>query len=399
MKKKLLITASTFPRWEGDTEPRFILDYAKAMLKYYDVTVLAPMDPAAKKQEVLEGVNVIRYSYFPIKKLQTLCYPGAIVPRIKQKKVRGLLVPFMFLSLFLKLCIIGKRYDRAHAHWLIPQGIIHGFTKTPYIVTGHGGDVTSLNKGIFLKLKNRCIRKANAVVTVSEALKEKAIAIDPMCRPYVISMGCDTKLFSPEHRVDQYFDQYFEQDSNQNAVLNGKKVVLFAGRLAEKKGCTYLIEAMKQVENAILVIVGKGPLEAELKEQAAQMLDKVKFLGPKTHQELAAIYASADLFVAPSVTARDGDKEGFGLVIIEAMASGVPVVATRSGGIPDIITDDQNGLLVEEKDVDGLAHSINRVLTDAELCKRLQKESIVTAAKYDYEIIAEQYKNVIEETI
>ena len=75
-KPKLLITASTFPRWENDTEPRFILDLAKALLKYFDVTVLAPAAPNAKEKEKIEGVKVIRYHYFPIHSLESLCSPG-----------------------------------------------------------------------------------------------------------------------------------------------------------------------------------------------------------------------------------------------------------------------------------------------------------------------------------
>ena len=102
-KKKVLVTASTFPRWEQDTEPRFILDYCIGLSKYYDVTALVPAAPGASDEENLEGIHVIRYHYFPIHKLETLCYPGAIVPRIKEKKSRALLVPFLFLALFFNL--------------------------------------------------------------------------------------------------------------------------------------------------------------------------------------------------------------------------------------------------------------------------------------------------------
>ena len=102
-RKKLLITASTFPRWKNDTEPRFILDFAKAMLQYYDVTVLVPAAAGAKEKEILEGVKVIRYHYLPVHKWETLCYPGAIVPRIKEKKTRIFQVPFLMFSLWRKL--------------------------------------------------------------------------------------------------------------------------------------------------------------------------------------------------------------------------------------------------------------------------------------------------------
>ncbi|WP_143087440.1 hypothetical protein [Butyrivibrio proteoclasticus] len=91
-KKKLLVTASTFPRWENDTEPRFVLDLSKALTEYFDVTCLVPACPEAKDSEVLEGVKVLRYHYFPIHKFETLCYPGAIVPRIKQNKARATLL-------------------------------------------------------------------------------------------------------------------------------------------------------------------------------------------------------------------------------------------------------------------------------------------------------------------
>lgn len=102
-KKRLLVTASTFPRWKGDTEPRFVLDLCKYLAEWFDVTALVPYAPGAEEKEILERVTVIRYHYFPIHKWETLCYPGAIVPRIKEKKIRLLLVPCLFLALYFQL--------------------------------------------------------------------------------------------------------------------------------------------------------------------------------------------------------------------------------------------------------------------------------------------------------
>ena len=187
-KPKLLVTASTFPRWAGDTEPRFVLDLCVALKKYFDITVLVPAAPGAKDREILEGVNVIRYHYFPIHKLETLCYPGAIVPRIKQKKIRVILVPFLFIGLWYKLMRISKQYDYVHAHWLIPQGIVQSFFHTPYLVTGHGGDVASLNKGIIKKLKSRCLKNAKKITVVSKALEEKVKKLAPDVEVQVLSM-------------------------------------------------------------------------------------------------------------------------------------------------------------------------------------------------------------------
>ncbi len=387
-KRRLLITASTFPRWENDTEPRFILDYAKEMTKYYDVTVLVPAFPGAKQKEVLEGVNVERFHYFPIHRFETLCYPGAIVPRIKEKKVRIFLVPALFFSLYFKVKADICKYDVVHAHWLIPQGIIQSFIKDkPYLVTGHGGDVTSLNFRGFKALKRKCIKDAKAVTVVSRALKERIEELYPNDKTEIISMGCDTELFSNNKRKNNFFGQ------------EDKKVVLFVGRLAEVKGVTYLIEAMKQVRGAVLIIAGEGDQEQELRSQAKELEDKVFFIGPQTHEDLSAIYASADIFVAPSVTAKDGGREGFGLTVIEAMASGLPVIASRTGGITDIITNEVNGLLAEEKDVNQLAESINRLITDKELRKMLVKNAYETAQKYSYKNIASRYFELIEDKL
>lgn len=384
-KKKLLVTGSTFPRWNGDTEPRFVLDLSVALTEYYDVTVLVPAAPNAKETEIMEGVNVERYHYFPIHKWETLCYPGAIVPRIKEKKARALLVPFLFVSLFFNLLKRMKYYDVVHAHWLIPQGIIQSFFKKPYIVTGHGADVTSLNVSVIKKLKEKCMKNASGITAVSSHLKSemeklggKNIVIQPM--------GCHTDKFSAKYCKDNYFNQ------------NGKKVILFVGRLAEKKGVQYLIEAMENID-AKLVIVGKGPLEDALKKQAEKYKEKILFMGPKTHEELKIIYASADLFVAPSVTAKDGDVEGFGLVILEAMASGLPVVASKSGGIVDLIEDGVNGILAEERNSKDLADKINYLINNREKYEELVTQTRITAEKYDYKIIAQKYAQIIEKAV
>ncbi|WP_304402074.1 glycosyltransferase family 4 protein [uncultured Dubosiella sp.] len=389
-KKRLFVTGSTFPRWKGDTEPRFVLDLCKALTPYYDVTALMPMAPGAKEEEVLEGVKVKRFHYFPIHKWETLCYPGAIVPRIKQKKIRALLVPFLMLSLYHNLNKYKKDYDFVHAHWFIPQGIVQSFVKKPFIVTGHGGDVTSLNSGLFKKLKKRVLKKAKGITFVSQQLEDYLYDFFPEDRENfkkkteVISMGVNCSEFSPSYRIENYFNQ------------GNKKIILFVGRLAEKKGVTYLIDAMKEVD-AKLIIAGSGPLEEELKKQAEPFGDKIEFIGPKTHEELKVIYPSADIFVAPSITAKDGDKEGFGLVILEAMASGLPIVASDSGGIPAIIKNNFNGFLVKEKDINDINNKINLLLNNESVRSEILSNANDTVKNYDYKAIAKRYNKVLEE--
>lgn len=380
--EKLLVTASTFPRWEGDTEPRFILDLSEELTKYYDVTVLVPAAPGVKMREDMGDVHVIRYHYFPVHKWETLCYPGAIVPRIREKKIRVLLVPCLFISLYFKLMKVLPAYDIVHAHWLIPQGIIQAFFKKPYIVTGHGGDVASLNRGILKKMKIKCLKQARHVTVVSEDLKGKVQQLVPGLEPSVISMGVDTSKFGEKYRKENYFGQ------------DNKKVVLFVGRLAEKKGVTYLIEAMKDVD-AVLVIAGDGPLKEALIEQAKEQGDKIKFIGSKTHDELQVIYASADVFAAPFITAKDGDKEGLSVVVLEAMASGLPIVVNKVGGIGELLEDGETALLCEEKNTVQLTQKITAALNDMELRYRLCDNASRLVQQYDYKQIAQKYAAVM----
>ncbi len=391
-KRRLLITGSTFPRWQGDTEPRFVLDFAKEMTKYFDVTVAVPAAIGAKDDEVLEGVKVHRYHYLPIHKWETLAYPGAIVPRIKENKVRILQVPFLLFGLWNYLRKNRRKFDVVHSHWLIPQGVVQSFFSTPYLVTGHGGDVTGLNKGVVKKWKAKALKNASAITFVSPQLKAVADRIPEYQlamldkQNEIIPMGVDTKIFSNKFHMDNYFGQ------------GNKKVVLYVGRLVEYKGLRYLIEAMEDVDG-LLVVVGSGPMREEYERLTEPIKEKIQFLGPKTHDELKVIYASADIFCIPSYTTEKGEKEGFGLVSLEAMASGLPVVASDCGGLSTIVRDGYNGYLVQEKDSRDMALKINALLHNEEQRNQLGRNALLSSKRFDYEALGLKYKALLDQCI
>jgi colanic acid/amylovoran biosynthesis glycosyltransferase len=107
-------------------------------------------------------------------------------------------------------------------------------------------------------------------------------------------------------------------------------------------------------------IVGDGPLRTALEDlvESTGLSDRVEFLGWRTGPEVSELMAEADLFVAPSVTARDGDMEGMPLVITEAMATGLPTIGSRHSGIPEVVLDGLNGLVVDERDEPGIAEAL-----------------------------------------
>ncbi len=122
-------------------------------------------------------------------------------------------------------------------------------------------------------------------------------------------------------------------------------------------------------------VAGDGPLRTRLEETAAALGIKgaVSFLGWQTQQQVKELLGAADIMLVPSVTASNGSTEGHTVVSMEAMASGVPVVATRHAGIPELVKDGKTGLLVEERDVDGLAEKMRLLIEDPGLRETLAR--------------------------
>lgn len=378
--KKILITTTTFIRWEGDSEPRFVLDFAKSISHQYDVTILAPWAQGACEREVLEGVKVIRYHYFPFRRWEKLCYPGSILGRIKDNWIRILMVPFLLLSLTIHLFFCMKNYDFFIVNWIIPQGIIQSFFKKPYMLICHGSDVWALNKGIMKILKKRALQRAKAVTVVSDELRQKVEELFDIKRIFIYPMGVDISKFNIGK-----MDKQVKKD----------KIILYVGRLDKIKGVEYLIEAMKYID-AKLWIVGDGILRKKLEMQAEKYREKIVFLGAIDHSKLPEIYAAADIFVAPSITLQNGAVEGFGLVLIEAMAVGIPVIGTNTGGIKDIISNGKNGFLVEEKNSLMIAEKVNELLSDPYTYHEMSQNAQNTVKKYDWHYVGMKYSYLIE---
>jgi colanic acid/amylovoran biosynthesis glycosyltransferase len=154
-------------------------------------------------------------------------------------------------------------------------------------------------------------------------------------------------------------------------------VFVAVGRFVEKKAPHLVVLAFAEVRNACpdarLLMVGDGPLLGATQHlaRALGLGDAVEFLGPRAHAEVAAIMRQARAFVQHSVIAGDGDSEGTPVAILEAGAAGLPVVATRHGGIPDAVVSGQTGLLVDEGDVHAMAQCMVRLAIDPTLAARL----------------------------
>jgi glycosyltransferase involved in cell wall biosynthesis len=397
MKARLLVVTSTFPRWKDDTDPPFVYELSRRLTSDFDVVVHTPHYHGSLSREFMDGMRIHRFRYF-FSRFEKLAGGQGIVPKLRRNRFYFVLLPFFIAAQCSSLLLLVYKIkpNIIHAHWLIPQGFLAVLMKwifgVPVIVTAHGADVFSLRERIYIWLKKVIVNNADRIVTVSNSLAKTLIEdTQPSIQPDVIPMGVDASIFSPHHRSNSIRQKY---------GITGP-FLLFVGRLTEKKGVQYLIDAMIMVNSASpeskLLIVGHGELEQILRKQVEDLdlQDIVLFVGGLVNKELAAYYASADIFIGPSIKTVDGDSEGFGLTFVEAAMSGCLVIGSKVGGLEDIIEDGTNGFLVPPGDSIVLAERIIYLLKNIE---KLRGENTQTRrqfiAKYDWNIIAEKYGRV-----
>ena len=398
-KKKLLVTTSTFPRWKNDTDPPFVYELSRRLANSFDITILAPNYPGALTREEMSGIQVHRFRYF-FKKLELLAGSEGILPTLKKNVLFNLLVPFFLLGEFWVLVKLTKKIkpDIIHAHWILPQGFIAALAKkitgVPYIVTTHGGDIYGLQGKFATALKRYALHNAAHVTVVSkdikQTIKEKLGEGIPT---EIISMGVDSQLFHPDKKDLSLRKQY---------KISGP-FLLFVGRLTEKKGVRYLIEAMPEVlkhfPESKLLIIGSGELHTVLSNlvNSLSLQERVIFTGPIPNSELPKYFATADIFIGPSIEAEDGDTEGFGLTFVEAAMSGCFVIGTDVGGISDIIEHGKTGFLVKEKDPMAIANALVNILSDEQKLASIRentRQKMIT--QFDWQFIADQYALLLQ---
>lgn len=320
----------------------------------------------------MDKMEIYRFHYF-LNKFEKLAGSGGILPTLKANKLYYFLVPLFMAAELLSLLRLIKRIkpDIIHAHWIIPQGIVSAIASimfgVPYVLTTMGGDIYSLQGKLFRKCKEIAINRSKSITVLSnDMVREIADKLNVNKSPVVIPLGVDTSLFHPNRYDDSIKAKY---------SIKGP-LLLFVGRLAEKKGVTYLISAMSEVvkENidAKLLIIGDGPLRQELYQQAKSLRlnDHIYFVGPIPNEQLPKYYATADVFIGPSIQVKSGDTEGLGVTFIEAISSGCLTIATNVGGIGDSIIEGVTGYIVCQKSDKDLAQAIiNALKQDSKLIR------------------------------
>lgn len=381
---KVLMITSSFPRHEGDYFGQFILELAKALKpNNIEPVILCPHSPGAAHREVMNGVRVYRFPYFYPYSLQKVAVEGGVFQNVRRSLLAKLQLPlFLAMELIYTIWVVRKEeIELLHTHWILPQGLIGAICgrllHCPHILSIHGTDVNTAAKSRVLRWVTRFVtRNCGKILTNSTYTRKILLSIDPSAegKVEVIPMGVDVERF-------------WSAQSDDHKQASDTPSVLYVGRLIDWKGLDYLIEAFAIVSQRVprvqLVIGGEGPEEEKLKQQVKNLglTESVHFVGFIENKELSRYYHDAAVFVLPSIQ-TEGQTEGLGVVLLEAMACGTPVIGSDVGGIPDIIRDGWNGYLVKERSPHELAERIVALLENPAVREQFEENGLRTVHEY-----------------
>lgn len=383
---KISVITSSFPRYRGDGVGSFIYSLMSSLGQLgHDVTVLAPYDPDVVP-DWQSDVAVTRVHFTWPNSWSRLGHAHSLAGDVRLKwHAYPLVALFSFFStLALRAEVKRHGADVIYAQWLVPGGFIGAMvshlTGIPLVVSVHGSDVFVAEKhGILHPIARFIFRKACHVIACSSDLAQRVAVLGmPQNRITVVPYGVDIERYEPDIRSA-------EATRGDLSIPDGRKIVMVMGRLVYKKGFSYLLRAiplvLAQSPGTTFVIAGEGDLHADLAALAESLgvQEHVLFAGHIPWDQTPRHLAMADVFVVPSILDEAGNVDGLPNVLLESMASGCAVVASRVAGIPEVIDDGKNGLLVPQRDEGALAEAICTLLNDASLRQRLGDAARATA--------------------
>lgn len=346
------------------------------------ISVLTPAAEGLDPETVIDGVTVNRYRYAP-RSWETLAYSGTMASQASGVKGLASLAGLVAAGGFaLRSAIAHDRPDVVHAHWWFPGGLsaLGGAGKSPLVTTMHGSDVR-LAKGrkSAVALMRRVLDRSAVISAVSDYLAEEVAELCAGRMVHVAPMPIDLALFTPVAEPAE------------------RARFLFVGRLNAQKGAADLLTAFAAADPiAQLDIVGDGEDAASLRARAASLgvSDRITWHGMKPQAELPAFYRRATALVVPS------DKEGLGLVAVEAACCNTPTIGYAGGGLPDVVQDGASGWLVEPGDTAALARAMNTVIADpGERNRRGVAAAGAMRERFDPTVAATRYRDLYRRAI
>ena len=401
-RQTVVMLTSSYPRFPGDGVATFMEPIARGVAaRGHEVHVVAPWHPRIRRPD--EGaVHFHFYRYAPIRALNVFGYAAALTADVALRPAAYLVAPLALAAGWRAVRRVARETGATvlHAHWVIPAGLMAAASGVglPLVVSLHGSDVfVAEAHSVARRAARFAFRRAGWITACSEDLRRRAIDIgaDPE-RLTVVPYGVDGDRFKPNPatRARVRASRGLDDDD---------RVVVAAGRLVRKKGFEYLIEAVGSLAarwpRLTLVIAGSGDLEAELRGQttALGLATQVRFEGAVTQPQVAEWLAAADVAVVPSVRDDAGNVDGLPNIVLEALVSGTPVVATPAGGIATVAVDGETALVVPERDAAALARALERLLADPARGRALGRSARDTVRRtHDWSRVAGRFEESYE---
>jgi glycosyltransferase involved in cell wall biosynthesis len=392
---KIGVITSAYPEFEDDPHGIFVHRLMREVSNQgHDVHILAPY-AGGKTEFILDGVHVEKFNYFYPKRFQRLAGRSGMIDNVKE----GFFVKFQFLTFILFNVVNSCRklndMDIIHVQWPIPNGLgalfLQVFRNIHYINTIHGEEVYLSKRYHTTPILKLLVNKSSKTITNSSATLKASLKAGLQKNKFeIIPFGVDTNFFKP-----------IKVEENKE-LFN----ILAVGYLIERKGFEYLIKAVKEVSkthhNIKLTIVGSGPLEIQIKNHIKwlELDENIEIISNVSDQQLLEIYNSSDLFVLPSIVDSQGNTEGLGVVLLEAMACKLPVIGSDIGGIPDIVHDGVNGILVPQKNILEISRAIIEIIENEELRQSIVENGYeMVKGHFSWEQIAREYITIYNEVL
>ncbi len=391
----LLFLTQTYPRFEGDTAGPFIRDLARGLVRAGDrVTVLAPHTAGLAPRWKDGGIEVVTFRYAPVRQ-EVLGYGRTLEADERVKGKAALAAPLYLLAgcQAIRRLLRERRFDLVHAHWIVPNGIAAAMAGggAPLAIGLHGSDVFLAEKRGVRSLARWALSRARLLTGCSPELVERVRILGfPAERSRVIPYGVDVETFSPAPERRTLWRRRL-------GIPEEAPLLLGVGRMATKKGFQVLLEILPRLFGEFpdlhVVLAGGGDLLDSFRAAVRPFGTRVHFPGPVQRDTLPDLFRAADLFVLPAVHDSRGNVDGLPNVILEAMASGLPVVASGISGIPLAVEDGRTGLLVPEGDRAALLGVLRRLLADPAEARAMGERGRRKAeTELTWDAVAERYR-------
>lgn len=376
-RHRVVMVATSYPRFPGDTVGTFMEPIAHGMAgRGHEVHMVLPWHPRWTRPPREGGVTFHLFRYAPASSLNVFGYAGALRADVSVRGGALMATPLALTAGWRAARKIAKRIGATlmHGHWVVPGGAMAAAAARdlPLVVSLHGSDVYLAERHASIgRVARWTFAQAGAVTACSEDLRLRAHALGASPSTSVtIPYGVDVSRFRPDAAARAAMRARWN-------VAGDAEIVFTAGRFVRKKGFEYLIDTIAQLApsrpSLRLVLAGGGDLDPAFRDRLTRLgiSDRAVLPGVLTQDDVAAGLAASDVAVVPSVKDDAGNVDGLPNVVMEALASATPLVATTAGGIGHIVRDGTTGMLVAERDVPALAWAINRILDDRAFGERL----------------------------